>query len=331
VTGLPSTLVLAAGLGTRLQPLTYVRAKAAVPVAGVPLVSRILAQLARQGVADCVINLHHLPASITGIVGDGAQHGVRVRYSWEHTVLGSGGGPRYALPLLETDPFLLVNGDTLTDLELAPLVAAHEAWDASVTMAVIPNRHWDRYGGVLVDREGRVEGFTRRGDPRPSFHFVGLQVVRAEVFAALPDGVFAESIGGVYRDVARRRPGAVRAWVADGAFYDIGSVADYLETVLELAEPGREDALGGARLRIAPTASISRTILWDDVSVGEDCVLHECVIADGVHVPAGSELTRCAIVPVASGPPLPGAERRGDLLVARFEPRPAAVATRGTP
>jgi mannose-1-phosphate guanylyltransferase len=327
---LPATLVLAAGLGTRLRPLTYVRAKAAVPVAGVPLVSRILDRLAAEGVTEVVVNLHHLPATITRIVGDGTQHGLRVRYSWEESVLGSGGGPRHALPLLDSDPFLIVNGDTLTDVRLDGLLSAHEAWGASVTLAVIPNRHADRYGGVLVEGDGRVAGFTRRGDPRPSFHFVGLQAVRAEVFAGLPDGVFAESIGGIYRSLMQKPAGALRAWITEGAFHDIGTVADYLGTTLQLAAPGSDEVRVGEHARIAPTAALSHSVLWDHVTVAEDCVLDRCVVADGVHLPAGSAFTRCAIVPATSGPWLPGSEIAGDLLVTPFEARPAAV-IRGMP
>jgi mannose-1-phosphate guanylyltransferase len=325
---LPATLVLAAGFGTRLRPLTYVRAKAALPVAGRPLVSRILEDLARQGVRDVVVNLHHLPASITRVVGDGSQHGLRVRYSWEEPVLGSGGGPRRALPLLESDPFLIVNGDTLTDVPLAGLLAAHEAWGARVTLAVIPNEHPERYGGVLVGDDGQVVGFTPKGDPRPSFHFVGLQVACADVFAGLPDGVYAESIGGAYRPLMQE-PGALRAWAVSGSFQDIGTVGDYLDTVQRLAASEGGDALVGAGSRIASSATLLHSVIWDRVTIGEDCGLDHCVVADGVHVPAGSRFTRSAIVPASSGPPLPRAEIIGDLLVAPFEARVAA-ATRGT-
>ena len=115
-------LVLTAGLATRLRPLSLVRAKAALPVAGDPLIRHILRWLAASGVTDAVLNLHHLAHTITGIIGDGAD-GVRVRYSWEVPVLGSAGGPRRALPLLGTSPFLIVNGDTLTNVDVTKLVA----------------------------------------------------------------------------------------------------------------------------------------------------------------------------------------------------------------
>ncbi len=96
----PRALLLTAGLGTRLQPLTYVRAKAAVPINGEPLVRRVIRILATAGIRDLVLNLHHRPQSIAACVGDGSDLDVRVRYSWEQPVLGSAGGPRRALPLV---------------------------------------------------------------------------------------------------------------------------------------------------------------------------------------------------------------------------------------
>ena len=86
--------MLAAGLGTRLQPLTSWRAKPALPVAGETLVERIIEGLSSQGVRDLVLNLHHLPETVTGVLGDGGAHGVRIRYSFEQLLLGSAGGPR---------------------------------------------------------------------------------------------------------------------------------------------------------------------------------------------------------------------------------------------
>ena len=133
-------LVLTAGLGTRLQPLTSVRAKPAMPVAGEPLIRRIITWLSGQGVTELVLNLHHLPQTLTGVVGDGSDLGVQVRYSWEQpVVLGSAGGPRHALPMIgpttgpptDNDAFFLVNGDTMTDLDLRALAAAHDASGAS--------------------------------------------------------------------------------------------------------------------------------------------------------------------------------------------------------
>src|SRR5580765_5255060 len=123
-------VVLTAGLGTRLDPLTPVVAKPAVPIGNRTLVEHVLDWLRLQGVTDLVLNLPHRPETITGALGDGAHLGLQVRYSWEDPILGSAGGPRHALPLLERrghDPFLIVNGDTLCRLDLQAMIAAHAA------------------------------------------------------------------------------------------------------------------------------------------------------------------------------------------------------------
>src|SRR5262245_38631355 len=132
-------LVLTAGLGTRLDPLTRLVAKPAVPVGGRTLVERVLEWLQRQGARELVLNLHHRPETITGVVGDGAHLGVRVRYSWEHPLLGSAGGPRHALPLLDAPTFLVVNGDTLCEIDLAPMIETHERSGALATLALVSN------------------------------------------------------------------------------------------------------------------------------------------------------------------------------------------------
>src|SRR5215813_10681204 len=105
-----------------------------MPVAGEPMIRRIIAWLARHGVTDIVVNLHHRPETLAAVLGDGSDLGVRVRYSWEQPrVLGSAGGVRQALPLVAADTFLLVNGDTLTDVDVAAVVASHRAAGARVT------------------------------------------------------------------------------------------------------------------------------------------------------------------------------------------------------
>jgi NDP-sugar pyrophosphorylase family protein len=303
-------LVLAAGLGTRLRPLTLSRAKAAAPVDGEPLVRRTIAWLARQGISDIVVNLHHKPETITAVVGDGSDLGARVRYSWESPVLGSAGGPRHALPLL-LDPlsprglgaggasehtFVLVNGDTLTTVDLAAMIDQHRRSGADVTMALIPNPRPDKYGSVVLDEHHAVTGFTRRGTP--GFHFIGPQVVQADAFTPLPDGVPSETVLGLYPQLIAQRHGSVMGFVSDAAFQDIGTPADLLQTSLDLAaaagRPGRPN--WGRGVRVAASARVTRSVLWDDVTIGEGCEIESCVIADGVRIPPGARYHRFSIV-----------------------------------
>ena len=276
-------LVLTAGLATRLRPLSFVRAKAAMPVAGQPLVQRILRWLASAGVADAVLNLHHLPETITGVVGNGAADGLRVRYSWEMPVLGSAGGPRHALSLLGSSAFLIVNGDTLTNVDVAALVADHTRSGALVTMAVIPNTDPDKYSGLAVDATGAFTGVVSRGSRHSSYHFVGVQVADAEAFAALPDNRPFESVRQLYPTLVATRPGSVRTFVSSAEFFDIGTPADYLNTSLAFAARESHES----RIPV-PECQLEDCVVWDDVEVEDAVRLRRCILTDGVRVPARS-------------------------------------------
>jgi len=282
-------LVLTAGLGTRLRPLTDVRAKPAIPVAGEPIIRRIITWLVSQGVDDLVLNLHHRPQTLTAVVGDGADLGARVRYSWEHPrLLGSAGGPRLARPMLDAGTFLIINGDTLTDVDLVRLADAHTASGALVTLALVPNREFTRYGGVLLDADHRVAGFARRGpSSEGSYHYVGVQIVDGAVFDSVPPGAPASSVGGVYDALLAARPDAVRGLVCDAVFWDVGTVDDYWRTSEAFMAKGGT-ATTGRGGRVDAAARVTRSILWDDVVVEADAVVDACIVTDGVRVPAGA-------------------------------------------
>jgi mannose-1-phosphate guanylyltransferase len=293
-------LVLCAGLGTRLRPLTHVRSKPAIPVAGVPMVRRIVTGLAGSGVREIVINLHHLPHTVTAVMGDGSDLDVRVRYSWEQPeVLGSAGGPRQALDIIGADTFLLVNGDTLTDVPIAPLIDAHKKSAALVTMALVRNTHPHRYGGVTVASDGSVTGFVRKGSPEPSYHFIGVQVANRQAFDRVPAGAVANSTGEVYDSLIAERPGSVRAHVCEARFWDVGTVADYWETSHAFA--GHAQSARSRSATCAPSARVLDSIVWDDVRFGDGCHVERCIVTDGVSVPAGAMYADAILLRDADG------------------------------
>jgi mannose-1-phosphate guanylyltransferase len=307
-------LVLTAGQATRLRPLSFVRAKGAVPVAGISIAERILRSLAVAGVREAVLNLHHLPETLTRRIGDGSALGVRVRYSWEVPLLGSAGGPARALPLLDAPTIVIVNGDTLTNVDLAALVTEHRRTGALVTLAVVPNTEPDKYGGLLVDDAGIVSGHVKRGTARPSLHFIGAQVAQAEAFAAVPPNVPFESITTLYPDLIARHPGSIRAMRCDAEFLDIGTPADYLSTSLAIGEREGVAIDAGANCRLAPTAHIHQSVLWDDVVVEDGAMLKECIVTDGVTVPAGTAW-HGVILRRVNGQLVPGEKQIGELAV----------------
>jgi NDP-sugar pyrophosphorylase family protein len=180
-------------------------------------------------------------------------------------------------------------------------------------MAVVPNTEPAKYGGAVVAADGSVTGFVRSGSPQPSYHFVGVQVAEPEAFASVPPDVPYETVGALYPALIAERPGSIRAHRTSGEFMDIGRPSDYLETSLTLAAREGVDTTAGAQ--IGSNATVERSILWDDVSVGEGAMLKECVVTDGVHVPADTSWHGVTIR-VAAGELATGERRIDGLAIA---------------
>jgi NDP-sugar pyrophosphorylase family protein len=174
-------------------------------------------------------------------------------------------------------------------------------------MALVPNPRPEKYGGVLV-ADGYVTGFVRAGSGGPSYHFIGVQLAEAEVFRPLEDGVPWESVNTLYPQLIAGNPKSVAAFLCDASFRDIGTPADYLATSLELADLEGDRLVSLRGTRIDETARVTRSAVWDDVTIDAGAKLTECIVCDRVTVPAGAVYRRVAIV---RDPAMPD----GDLIV----------------
>lgn len=277
-----------------------------MPLGGRTLIERVLGWLSTEHIGQVVLNLHHLPESICGVVGDGTHLGLAVKYSWESPLLGSAGGPRHALPLLDADEFLIVNGDTLCPAPLEPMLAAHRAAGADVTMAVVSNPDPAHYNGIVAAPDGRVTSFIPRGHSSHSWHFVGIQVVKSSVFAALPDNAAAETVSGIYRDRVERGGGRVFVWPVDAPFFDIGTPHDYVTAARALV-PADERVPAGAE--VSSEARVTNSLVWPGSVVGPAAILDACVVA-GANVPPGFQASGAMLLPA-------GAVRTGDRATVR--------------
>lgn len=175
-------LILAAGAGKRLLPLTAITPKPLLPVRGTPLIERLILQLRSGGFSDFVVNLFHLGEQIATHLGDGSRLGVHITYSRETRELETGGGIVQALPLLGETPFLIVNGDNLTDFDFR-LIPTQLGSDL-IHLVLAPRPEW-RTKGDFVFGQGRV---IERGDTHV---YCGIAVVQPELFANAPAAAFS--------------------------------------------------------------------------------------------------------------------------------------------
>jgi mannose-1-phosphate guanylyltransferase len=303
-------MVLAAGLGLRMRPLSRLRAKPALPVLNRPLLHWTLELLARHGVTDVVVNTHHRAASVRRTVGDGSAFGLRVSYSHEPRILGTGGGPRRVRAFFGDEPFLLANGDVFLDVDLSALVARHRASGALATLGLRPNPDPKRYGPVVTGSGGRIRSILGKpSGARGSLSlFAGIHVLDPALLDRLPRGA-SDSIRDLY--VPLLAEGASLLGVrTKGAWYDLGTPPLYLAAQTSLLATGRGDATGslvdasadigsgvrvvrsviGPGCRVGSGASVVGSVLWERVAVGEHARVTGSILADDVRVAPGAQV-----------------------------------------
>ena len=186
-------MILAAGLGMRLRPLTERVPKALLAVGGRALIDYSVEVLVRSGITDIVVNLHHLGGQIRDHLGDGSRFGARIRYSEERPLLGSGGGIAHARSLLAGGTFVTLNADTIIDIDLRDVIELHRRRKAVATLVLRKDPRMEHYGLVHLDGAGRVRRFLdhRHGDAGGAldpFMYTGVQVLEPRVFSYMENG-----------------------------------------------------------------------------------------------------------------------------------------------
>ncbi len=237
-------MLLAAGLGTRLRPLTETTPKSLLPISGRPILAWNLLLLKHHGITEVIINLHHKGEQVVEALGDGSRYGMRIAYSHEPSLLGTGGGIKQAAPYLKDGPFLILNGDTLSECDLTALIAAHRdahhTDGAPATLAVREDADAARWGAITLDAQSRI--LQIKGEPpiarspgalREPFMFAGIHVLEPAVLDAIPPG--PGSIIDVYISLLRQgRP--LHGYRMSGYWSDIGTPKRYADAQRDAAE-----------------------------------------------------------------------------------------------
>jgi mannose-1-phosphate guanylyltransferase len=182
-------MVLAAGLGTRLRPITHAMPKPMVPVVNRPVMEHIARLLARHGFTETIANLHWFPELIEGHFGDGSEFGIELSYRYEEQLLGTAGGVRNVADFLG-DSFLVVAGDALTDIDFTAMREFHESHDGIATLATKRVSDTDQYGVVIAGDDGRIQGFQEKPDPAEALSDLAntcIYMFNSEVFDFFPE------------------------------------------------------------------------------------------------------------------------------------------------
>lgn len=222
-------MILAAGLGTRLRPITNAMPKPLLPLAGRSLIEWNLLLLRRHGVTEVVINTHHLGEQIERALGDGSRLGMALHFSHEPVILGTGGGLKQAASFFGREPFFVLNGDTIADLDLGALRARHEAGRGVATMVLRDDPDVERWGPVEVDPHQRVVRINGRGCARGAavarLMFAGVHVMDERLLRPVPAGKESSVIDAYVE--ALEGGAVILGYRMTGYWSDIGTVAAY--------------------------------------------------------------------------------------------------------
>lgn len=282
-------MILAAGLGTRLLPLSALRAKPAMPVLGVPVIASPLSLLARHGFEEVVINLHHLPETVRDAVERHKPPGLGVRYSHEESLLGTGGAIKSVADFLrQSEPSVVLAGDMLLDFDLTSAIARHrERGDRYTLMLRADDPHAASFGTIGIDDEGSVrrigEHFDLGGETRAAL-FTGVRIVSAEALSGfLPEAAF-EDLRDWQAPKLERGARDIRAEIvpADSyAWQPVGTPAEYLAANFPPTAKGPESVFRGEGAVVDPTAELERVVIWPGEHVAAGTRAQNGIFAGG--------------------------------------------------
>lgn len=317
-------IILVGGEGRRLRPLTDTRPKPMMSLVDRPFVQHQLDLLKRFGVTDVIFSCGYRPEALEGHFGDGSRIGMRLRYVVDPIPLGTAGAVKNAEELVEGDRVLVFNGDVLTDLDLAAVVAQHEDADVAGTLALTPVEDPSRFGLVRLHADRRVEAFLEKPQPdelRPGEPFLinaGTYLLEREVLERIPAGTPCSIERDVFPDLAK--DGRLAGFASGSYWRDIGTPESYLQAHLDVlagvvatASPVGERYVGhgaelapdalvgghatvGAGSTVAGGAAIEASVVLEKTHVGEGAVVTGAIVGADVHVGAGARILGGVVV-----------------------------------
>jgi NDP-sugar pyrophosphorylase family protein len=312
-------VILAAGFGNRLKPLTYFRAKAAMPLLNVPLLFYNLNFLRKEGIEDIIINLHYLPHSIEHELKKYHDASGCIKFSYEPSILGTAGALKKVKFLLGKNTFLVINGDILFNLDIEKALAFHSAKGALATMMVVPRPIKKSYTPVFLDGQDRIVRIGNENgkgcDELGKWVFCGIQILEAEIFRYITKDGFSDIIKDFYLPAIRNEE-PIFGFKSSGFWQEVGTPGDYVESHAQLFALGSKsisqiwnincDIKGASKFnREASTSSGSMVhgssveirggltikdwaVLGKDCHVDKDCTIGSSIFFDKCSIGEGS-------------------------------------------
>ncbi len=266
-------MILAAGYGTRLRPISYTLPKPMMPLGGRPLIAWLVESLLGFAVSEIIVNLHHLPQTIERYLPSQFPE-AHFHFSFEPEILGTGGGVRKVRALLEREEdFFLLNSDTFQSPQFENLRHARRSANAIAAMTLRHPPAGDRYTAVW-EENGMVTGIGRgRGE---SLMFSGSHCVSSRVFRYIPDRDLSEMTGHVYQPLVDSGREPIAAIIDDNPmWFDIGTPLRYLT-----ASRAFSTMIGNSVVE----GDVRDTVVWDNCYIARGVVLESCIVAHGVEI-----------------------------------------------
>jgi NDP-sugar pyrophosphorylase family protein len=327
-------MILAAGFGTRLHPLTKTVPKPMVPVLNRPLLERTIELLRLANIQDIAVNVHHLPEQVIAHFGDGSKFGVNLHFSREETILGTAGGIKAAQKFLEGGPFLVINSDIIVDIDLDRVLEFHRERNSCLTLVVREDHSPEKYAPIEIGPDGRIVRFIDTisrnvPDSTRRVMFTGIQIMEPEIFSRIPAGKFCGTTEDVFPEMIEEGL-PVFGFLHKDYWIDMGNREQYLQVhkdaldgkvrlkaaVLKNSgkssivppvligedchiEPGARIgpyAVLGNGCRVESDSVVENSVLWEGVTVGADCTVSRSILGNSVTLAEKTEITEQSMI-----------------------------------
>jgi len=320
-------LILAAGFGSRLQPLTNELPKPLFPVLNQPILEHTLHFLSSQGIKEIAINLHHRPEKIIDYLGNGKDFGVALHYSKEEKILGTAGGIKKLQSFFQDETFMVINSDVFADINLNDVLKFHKEKNSKLTLVVRQDPNMEKYKSIQRVEEGRIVHFLGTGiknsDPVTQVMFTGIQIMEPDIFSRIPKDEFCGTTEDIFPGMIQDEL-PVYGFLHNGYWIDMGTRETYIQAQVdaldgklslktffsknpegplvippvyigENCEISQDAQIGpyavlGDGCRVRSGAVVENSILWTGVTAGNNCSVQNSIVDEKVVIDSGTNV-----------------------------------------